>query len=58
MAYVIRRHGDGKYVAKPGSTRSYTASIAAARVWPTSEAAMAERCDNETVVAITGAWDR
>lgn len=51
MSYVIRRIDQGGgYVAPPGSPKSYTRSKAAARRYPTREAAEADRCvENEVI---------
>lgn len=49
MAYVIRRSRDGKFVALPGSKRSYTSDIDQARAFDTEEEAKADCCSNEYV---------
>jgi len=47
--FVIQR-ADGWLVSLPGSRSSYTRTLERARVFPTREAADAERCpENETV---------
>lgn len=55
MSYILRRNEDGKFVAPPGSPKSYVAGPLAARRFPTHEAAQAEACGNETVVDLA-AW--
>lgn len=52
MNYILKRHSDGRYVARSGSTSSYTKDLREARRFPTREAAAAEACDNESVVTI------
>jgi len=50
--YVLKRR-DGKYVAKPGSKKSYTTSLEKARKFPSPEAADADRCpENESIVNV------
>ena len=51
MRYVIRRN-DGAYVAPSGQRSSYTPFLQRARTWATREAAEAECCGNERVVAV------
>ena len=47
--WVIRRLDQGGgYLAKPGSAKSYVKGKAAARRFPSREAAQAECCENET----------
>ena len=46
--YVLQRNEDGAYVARPGSARSYTRKLAAARIFKTRQAAEADACGNET----------
>lgn len=53
-AYVLRRHEDGKYVANPGHKTSYVRSLQAARVFSSHEEAETNKCDNESIVPITG----
>ena len=50
--YVLIRHDDRKYVARPGSEHSYTRRLEEARTWPTKEAAEPERCENESCVSV------
>lgn len=56
MPYVVRKHrGAGerkpaRYVAQPGSKRSYTTRLQNARVFPTREAAQADACGNESII--------
>lgn len=53
MGYVIRRNEDGKFVARPGSERSYTNKLEDARVYPSRDAARADLCiENEHVVSL------
>lgn len=47
--YVIKRNEDGKYVARPGSKRSYTRYLQCARVFTSRDAAEGECCGNEHV---------
>lgn len=49
MSYRLRRIEDGKYVARAGSPKSYTASKSAARAFKTKEEAERERCGNERI---------
>ena len=50
--YVLVRN-DGKYVARPGSARSYTGRLEEARTFSTSDKANADRCvENERVVPL------
>lgn len=52
MKYVIIRT-DGKIVARPGMKSSYTSRVVDARLFPTYEAAMADRCpENERIVTL------
>lgn len=46
--FVIRRN-DGAFVARPGSKKSYTKSLLSARTFATREAALADKCGNESV---------
>jgi len=50
--YVLRRDGDGRYVARPGNEHSYTQNIAHAQIFPTPEDADCARCENERVIAL------
>lgn len=50
--YVIRHIETSKYVARPGSRRSYVKTLEAARVYLTREAAEADKCGNEAIVPI------
>lgn len=54
MAFLLKRTDQGGgYVAPPGSAKSYTRSRAAARQFPTREAAEADRCPgNEVIVEV------
>lgn len=48
--FVLRRTDQGGgYVAPAGSAKSYTHNKQRARVYPTREAAEADRCENETI---------
>lgn len=51
--YVIKRNGDGHYVATPGSRASYTTNLQAAQKFATKEAAQASACGNESVHAVS-----
>ena len=53
MTYVLNRTDQGRgYVTPAGSPGSYTAKLQDARLFPTREAAEAERCvENEIVVS-------
>ena len=48
-AFVIRRDDDGKYVAPPGSEKSYTRKLEDARTFATRADAERDACGNETV---------
>lgn len=48
--WIIRRHDDGKFVAPPGSLRSYTADALRAQRYFSREAAARECCSNESPV--------
>lgn len=48
--YVIKRVSDGKYVAKPGSHKSYTLRIDNTRLFSTKESAERDACENERIV--------
>lgn len=51
--FVLQHNETGKYVACPGSERSYTNRLEQARVFRTPEGAEAERCvESETVVNV------
>jgi hypothetical protein len=51
--FIIQHNGTGKYVACPGSLRSYTNRLEEARVFRTRESAEKERCvENETLVDV------
>lgn len=53
MSYVLKRSSDGAYVAPSGSPSSYTRALPHARIYPTREAADADRCPgNETIYAV------
>lgn len=54
MGYVIQRTDQGGgYVARPGSRGSYTGKLQEARVYPTRQAAEADRCvENERVLSV------
>jgi len=49
MLFVIKNRDTGKYVARLGSTRSYTTKISETRIFETNKAAQRERCGNEIV---------
>lgn len=51
--FVLRREGDGYYVAPSGSAKSYSPYLHAARVYKTRAEAEADRCGNERVQSIT-----
>jgi hypothetical protein len=56
--FVIQRD-DGKFVTPPGQHKSYTTDLTKARVFPSREAAEADRCpENEQVVAIDNLFRR
>jgi hypothetical protein len=48
--YLIKK--GSLYVAKPGSARSYTSSLARARLFTTRDLALSECCGNETVQSV------
>jgi hypothetical protein len=51
--YVLIRNEDGKYVTNPGQEYSYTSKLENARIFPTKDAANAEKCGNENVVPVS-----
>ena len=55
--YVIKCHGNGKfdgcYVARSGSQSSYTKRLEDAKTFPTREAALADKCGNESVHSVS-----
>jgi hypothetical protein len=52
--FVIVRISDGYFVTPPGSERSYTPFLQAARIFATREKAEKERCSgNEQVAPVT-----
>lgn len=51
--FLLFRAEDRKWVAKPGLDRSYTRDMMKAQVYPSREAAEAERCGNETIVPVS-----
>lgn len=56
--FVIKRN-DGAFVAKSGSSGSYTRDLANARKWQTLEGAQAELCPgNEHIVNLERELDR
>ena len=50
MHYVIRNTDTGKYVARSGLKRSYTARYDELRVYSSREAAEADRCPGNEVI--------
>jgi hypothetical protein len=52
MNYLLRRIEDGKFVAMPGSEKSYTNSVRRARVFTSQEQAENNACGNETAVPL------
>lgn len=50
--YVIKNNYSGKYVTPPGSVHSYVKSLENARVYPTRDAAVADSCEDETVIPL------
>lgn len=48
--YVLIRNDDGKFVAPPGSKKSYTSSLQHARQFASREEAEGHRCGNERIV--------
>jgi len=48
--YVLKRNEDGKFVALPGSKKSYTSNLRDARQFVTREEAECDRCGNERIV--------
>lgn len=51
--YVLIRNEDGKYVAPPGREHSYTSKLEKARIFPTKDAAEADKCGNERAVPVS-----
>lgn len=52
MRYVIKRNGNGAYVAPSGSKHSYVKNIVEADVFASRLAARSECCGNETAVDV------
>lgn len=50
--YVLRNKRTGKYVAKPGSARSFTDKLESAMVFRSVNEAEANACGDETAVAV------
>jgi hypothetical protein len=50
-AYIIKRMGDQKYVAKPGSLHSYTNRLEDARIFSDAEV-WREKCGNEVAIPL------
>ena len=51
--YVLKRTSDRKYVAGPGSAKSYTSNALKARVFHDQDAAENDRCvENEFIVPL------
>lgn len=50
--YVIRRKGDGKFVARPGSKHSYTQFLQCAQTFSSWEFAKSRSCGNEYVMSV------
>jgi hypothetical protein len=51
MTYLLKNTETGKYVAKPGSARSYTTKVENAQTFETREQAVKDSCvENETPV--------
>jgi hypothetical protein len=50
MSFILRRHGDGAYVARQGSSASYTFDPAKAQLFDTLGAAASNKCGNESVI--------
>ena len=51
--FVLVRNEVSKFVCPPGAEKSYTSDLTKARIYPTREAAEADKCGNETVHPIT-----
>jgi len=59
MVYVIKRTSDGKYVARPGSERSYTSDRQQAAEYSTEAEARRNACGNESIWFTPNAsWER
>jgi len=52
MKYIIRNNDNGKYVAAPGSSNSYTTKLEKARTFNSREAAEADACGNERAIPV------
>lgn len=50
MMYVLQHNDTDKYVARPGSKRSYVAGVEKAQRYPSEEEAERNRCENERIV--------
>ena len=50
--FVLVRSEDGKFVCPPGSEQSYTKDLTKARIFPSREAAGADKCGNETIYPV------
>lgn len=51
--WVIKRREDGKYVAKPGSSSSYTQYLQCAQAFETKEKADGSKCpENEYIINV------
>lgn len=58
MLYILRRttnlaNGHPAYVARAGSEKSYTSSLARARVFQSKRAAESEKCGNEVIEKVS-----
>lgn len=51
MRYIIKRMGEQKYVARPGSEHSYTKHLEDARIFAEDEV-WREKCGNEIAIPL------
>jgi hypothetical protein len=51
--YVLKRHEDGRYVARSGAAHSYTKRLEEAQVFRTRGSAEAGKCGNEYAVPLS-----
>lgn len=50
--FILKRNEDGAYVARPGSSGSYTGRLEEAQVFTSRTAAEANKCGNETAYPV------
>lgn len=52
LFWTVKIKGQNKFLAAPGSDKSYTTNVLNARRFPSRAAAQAECCENETPFAV------